>query len=86
MDVLGLEGQRSSRSFGYVDALIKPHYKANAEKYSYVTDELLQKAASISQCSLYALDDNCALKVIGSSIEVVGGGEWNLFTATPNSD
>jgi len=77
MSILGPEGQRSPRSLGLVDFLIRPHYQSS--HYPYVTDDLLQKAAGLADCKLYAIDDESALKIVDGSVEVVGTGQWKLF-------
>lgn len=84
MNVLGPEGQRSSRSLGLVDILLRPHYRG--PNYPYITDELLQRVADINAHRLYAIDDNSALKVVGDSIEVVSEGQWRRFDPVNHVD
>jgi dipeptidase E len=77
MDALGPDGQRSPRALGMVDCIVRPHYIS--PKYPYITDELLQKAANMADCTLYAHDNDSALKIHGGSIEVVSEGQWQMF-------
>jgi dipeptidase E len=77
MDSLGYEGQSSPRALGLVDILLRPHYQA--PQYPYITDDLLQKIATEKGRTLYALDDDSALKVIDDAIEVVSEGQWRRF-------
>jgi len=77
VDVLGPEGQRSSKTLGLVDIAFRPHYQTKDRPF--ITDELLQEAANVSNHTLYALDDGSALKVIDDSIEVVSEGQWRVF-------
>jgi dipeptidase E len=83
LEGLGPEGQRSPRSLGLVDFAIRPHY--TSEKYPYVTDELLQKAADATACSIYAIDNDSALKIIDDSVEVISEGNWKIFTPAKQS-
>jgi dipeptidase E len=77
MESLGITGQSSPRSLGLVNILLRPHY--TDPHYSYITDDVLQKVATMNNCPLYALDDDSALKVVGDSIEVVSEGIWKKF-------
>ena len=79
-EVLGPEGQRSAKTLKLVDIELRPHYQA--ANYSFITDELLQKAADFSGHKLYALDDDSALTVVDGTIEVVSEGTWRLFEPT----
>lgn len=77
IDTLGPEGQGSSRTLGLVQLIMRPHYTST--KYPYITDELLQKAANMAGCRLYALDNDSALKIVDNSVEVVSEGQWKQF-------
>ncbi|HSX42640.1 MAG TPA: Type 1 glutamine amidotransferase-like domain-containing protein [Candidatus Saccharimonadales bacterium] len=74
---LGPEGQRSPRSLGIVNFAVRPHY--TSPEYGYITDDLLQKAANVANCRIYAIDDNSALKVIDETVEVVSEGRYKVF-------
>jgi len=77
MDNLGIDGQSSPRALNLVNILVRPHYQDS--HYAYITDELLQKIATMNGYTLYALDDNSALKIIDDSIEVISEGQWRQF-------
>ncbi|HEV2402634.1 MAG TPA: Type 1 glutamine amidotransferase-like domain-containing protein [Candidatus Saccharimonadales bacterium] len=79
LENIGPEGQRSPRALGIVDILLRPHY--TAAEYPYITDELLQRVATMYKRTLYAIDDNSALKVVDDSIEVISEGRWKRFEA-----
>lgn len=77
MGNLGIAGQSSPHALGLVNVLLRPHY--TDPHYAYITDDLLQKVATINARTLYALDDDSALKVGDDSIEVVSEGLWKKF-------
>jgi dipeptidase E len=77
LDELGPAGQHSPNTLGLVDIELRPHYKA--ANYPFITDELLQKVANITEHKVYAIDDDSALQVIDNSINVVSEGQWKLF-------
>lgn len=82
VDLLGLgyEGRSSAAALGLVDFAIRPHYQDPA--YPYITDGLLTEAASRIGMPIYAIDDNSAIKVVDSHIEVVSEGAWRVFGGT----
>jgi dipeptidase E len=73
----GPDGQRSPRSLEIVNFAIRPHY--TSKNYPYITDELLQKAANVADCKIYAIDNNTALKVVDESVEIVSEGRYKIF-------
>lgn len=77
LDGLGPEGQRSSRSLGIVNFAVRPHYASS--EYTYITDDLLQKAADVAGCTIYAIDDESALKIVDGTVEVVTEGQYRFF-------
>lgn len=60
-----------------VDFQIRPHL--NSPWFPNVTIEKLQILAEDMTDTVYALDDNCAVKVVDGKITVVGTGEWKRF-------
>jgi len=56
-----------------VDFEISPHTK------SYVPLENVIAYSQKTQNSVYALDDNSAIKIDGDIIEIISEGEWKLF-------
>lgn len=51
-----------------------PHL--NSEYFPHVRKETIEPLQNISPDPIYALDDQCALKIVDGKIEVVGGGEY----------
>ncbi len=62
---------------GYVDFHIMPHL--NSEMLPKVRISSIQKLASEIKETIYALDDNSAVKVAGDKIEVISTGSWKRF-------
>lgn len=60
-------------SLGYVDCLFVPHL--NSDFFTHARKETLESLKSDFTHSLYACDDNSALKVVDGSIETIGEGE-----------
>lgn len=83
LEDLDVGGQSSSRSLGIVDFAIRPHYMASG--YPYITDSLLQRAADIADCSVYAIDNDSALKVVDESVEIVSEGRHKIFNPASRS-
>jgi dipeptidase E len=77
LEELGPEGQRSSRSLGIVNFAVRPHY--TSPEYEYITDELLQKAADVASCTVYAIDDDSALKVVDGTVKMISEGQYKVF-------
>lgn len=68
----------SDKSLGLVDFAIHPHL--DHEWFPDNSLANLEKLASTIPVPSYAIDDNTAIKVIDSKIEVVSEGNWKLFT------
>lgn len=60
-----------------VGLTFKPHL--HSDFFPLVRRENVEKLATIIDGPLYALDDECALKVVDSKVEVIGGGEYLIF-------
>lgn len=60
-----------------VDFLIVPHL--NSDYFPELTFDSVEKEARETNDPVYALDDNSAIKVVGSNVEVVSEGEWKKF-------
>ncbi len=58
----------------FVDFYFLPHL--NAEWFENVRRENIEEVAKNINKTIYALDDNSALKIVDGKIEVVGDGEW----------
>lgn len=76
----GPEGRSSAASMKWVDFAFRPHL--NSRFFPEVTQEKMQKIADTLKVSMYVVDDNCAVKVDGDEVSVVGGGEWCLLKPT----
>ena len=68
----------SDKSLGFVDFAIHPHL--DHEWFPDNSLANLEKLASTIPVPSYAIDDNTAIKVIDSKVEVVSEGNWKLFT------
>lgn len=62
-----------SQPLAYVDCLFIPHL--NSDYFTQVRKEVLEKYKADFTSSLYACDDNSALKIVDGNIEVVSEGE-----------
>jgi dipeptidase E len=67
----------SAKTLGLVDFVIRPHLQA--DYFPQATLENVAKWADKADKPLYALDDQSALKVVNSVVEIVSDGEWKLF-------
>lgn len=61
---------------GFVDFLVVPHM--NSPHFSR-TAELIDEVARDTDISLYAIDDQTAVKVVDDDIEVVTEGAWKKY-------
>jgi dipeptidase E len=68
----------SDKSLGFVDFAIHPHLDYVGFPDNSMAN-IEQLAATIPVPS-YAIDDQTAIKVVDSSIEVISEGKWKLFT------
>ena len=67
----------SIQTLNLVDFVIRPHL--NADYFPAATLKNVEKWASKSEWSLYALDDQSAIKVLDGEVEVISEGKWKLF-------
>ena len=68
----------TDKSLGLVDFALHPHL--NHEWFPENSLTNLEKLAATLSTQSYAIDDQTALKVTDSTIEVVSEGQWKLFT------
>lgn len=68
-----LPGLKDLTGLNLVDFEIAPHVPAR------VSYELVDEYARKNHASVYALDDQSALKVEGDKVEVIGEGQWKKF-------
>jgi dipeptidase E len=71
----GIFGQ--IKGLGFVDFEIRPHL--NSPDFPKVRLEYLEKLASDSPVTFYAIDDATAIKVEDKKISVVSEGKWKKF-------
>jgi dipeptidase E len=62
---------------GLVDFLIEPHI--NNSYFPKLTFDYVEEQSKKTYFQIYALDDNCAIKVVDNSVQVISEGEWKKF-------
>jgi dipeptidase E len=68
---------RDMKSLGLVNFDVLPHL--NSESFPNLILENVEKELDAYEHDLYVIDDNTALLVNGSSVEVVSEGKWKKF-------
>lgn len=68
---------KNEEALGFVNFLVRPHL--NSTGFPNMNVEYLEKQAKQYPYTLYALDDESALKVDGDKVEVVSEGQWKKF-------
>ena len=68
----------SDKSLGIVDFALHPHLEHEWFPANSLAN--IEKLASTLSVPSYAIDDNTAIKVVDSNIEVISEGQWKLFT------
>lgn len=58
----------------FVPFYILPHF--NSEHFPLRTEEYVKQAAQDIPNTIYALDDNSALKIVDGKVEVISEGKW----------
>lgn len=58
----------------FVDFYFLPHL--NSKYFRKMRRENIEKFGNNISRPIYALDDNCALKIVDDEIEVISEGEW----------
>jgi dipeptidase E len=77
---LRILGETPARSpIGLFDWYLKPHLKSPS--FPGRTPAWFEKAAAKLDFPVYALDDDSAVRVRGSEVDVVSDGEWRLLNA-----
>ena len=71
-------GAGSDKTLGLVQFTLRPHL--NVDYFQHVSLADMERAASKVDVPLYAIDDQTAIKVDGSTVEVVSEGQWKLFS------
>jgi len=76
----GPAGRSSAGSMKWVDFAFRPHL--NSRYFPEVIQDKMQKIADALNVDMYVVDDDCAVKVDGDDVSVVGEGEWYLLNPT----
>lgn len=66
--------EKLQKTFNFVSLNFLPHL--NSQYFAQMRKENIEKISPKSGIPIYALDDNCALKVVDGTLEVIGGGEY----------
>ena len=74
----GPEGQSSDKTLGWIDFAFRPHL--NSRYFPEATEGKMQDITDDIGIEMYVLDDDCAIKVDGDELSIVGGGEWHKLT------
>lgn len=69
-----LQETEEMQGLSLTDFYVLPHL--NSEWFKSLTEENIRREAKDITRKLYALDDNCAIKVVDDVEEVVGNGKW----------
>ena len=69
-----LSGYRNEAALGLVDFYVRPHL--NSPFFPDARKEFLEPIAKQMQATIYALDDESALKVIDGNIKAISEGKW----------
>lgn len=67
----------SDKGLGYVNFIVEPHL--NSSWFPELTLENLEKRLKDYPYTVYAIDDDTAIKIDGDNIEVVSQGVWKKF-------
>lgn len=70
-------GYNSEKALGFVDFYTRPHF--NSPDFPQARKDYLEEVAKDIPDTIYALDDNSAVKVIDGKIEIVTEGEYLVF-------
>jgi len=68
---------KDEKALGFVNFHIRPHL--NAPKFPKIRKELLAEMASELKEPMYAIDDQTAIKIVGTNVEIVSEGEYLIF-------
>ncbi|MBI3633326.1 MAG: Type 1 glutamine amidotransferase-like domain-containing protein [Candidatus Vogelbacteria bacterium] len=69
-----IEKTENVPGLGYVDFYFLPHL--NSEYFSKLRESNIRQAVGGISAKVYALDDQCALRVVDGSVDIVGGGKY----------
>lgn len=72
-----IHGLISDDGLALVDFLVEPHI--NNSYFPELTFEYVQKEAAETDLTIYALDDQSAIKVVDGEATIISEGEWKRF-------
>ncbi len=70
-------GYKGDKGLEYVNFYMRPHLNSPYSPKS--RKEFIEKTAKEVPQTIYAIDDQTAIKVMGGKIEIVGEGEYIVF-------
>lgn len=76
-DDLGPEGRSSAKTLGYVPFLVRPHL--NYHLIDEIKNGALERIATETGKTIYAIDDDCAVRFIDGEVDIVGDGERKII-------
>lgn len=76
--------KESSKCLGFVDIAIHPHLEHEWFPENSLAN--LEKLAAALPMASYMIDDNTAIKVTDTDIEVISEGKWKLYTPSKTTD
>lgn len=71
-------GYRSDKALGWVDFYVRAHYLE--ERYPDLTEDYLQEQANNIRGEIYGIDDQSAISIEDSKIEIISEDKAKLFT------
>lgn len=81
---LGPAGRSGVEALNLVPFLVRPHL--NNHLVEEIANGALEKIADRTGLKIYAIDDQCAVRVVDDEVSVVGEGEWRVVEpVTPGS-
>jgi len=73
----GVGEYKSDQGLGFVDFYIRPHF--NSPHFPKVREDYLKETAKNIKETIYALDDNSAVKVENGNVDVVSEGKYLIL-------
>ncbi|MBI4121513.1 MAG: Type 1 glutamine amidotransferase-like domain-containing protein [Candidatus Ryanbacteria bacterium] len=70
-------GYKSEEALGFVDFYVRPHF--GSADFPHANKEYLNQVAKEISATIYALDDQSALKVNSDKLEVISEGKFLVF-------
>lgn len=72
-------GYKADKALGFVNFYTRPHY--NSPDFPHANKKYLENMAKDFSDTIYALDDNSAIKVIDGKVEVISEGEYLILNS-----